>query len=153
MYKCCWIKSPNAEETIFFCRCGFTKCFKNVSWYHIAVFSYDCIILWLSTKGSRQKKRPFYVKKAPMGTRVPKWRLTWLGCEIHSQELWVPWGCKNLGESNFHMENGLQEAQKLPIGINISPGLRGTCQNFFSFTIGVVGGTFLEVTLRLPKRG
>ena len=41
-------------------------------------------------------------------------RLTWLGCEIHSQELWVPWGCKNLGESNFHMENGLQEAQKLP---------------------------------------
>ena len=23
-------------------------------------------------------------------------------------------GCKNLGESNFHMENGLREAQKLP---------------------------------------
>lgn len=73
--------------------------------------------------------------------------------DLTCQEWWVPWGCKNLGESNFHMENGVQEAQKLPIGINISPGLRGTCQNFFSFTIGVVGGTFLEVTLRLPKRG
>ena len=27
---------------------------------------------------------------------------------------WVPWECKNLGELNFHMENGLPEAQKLP---------------------------------------
>ena len=41
-----------------------------MSWYHIAVFSYDCIILWLSTKGSRQKKRSFYGKKAPMGTHL-----------------------------------------------------------------------------------
>ena len=73
------------------------------------VSSYGCLL-----REVVKKKRPFYVKKAPMGTRVPKWRLTWLGCEIHSQELWVPWGCKNLGESNFHMENGLREAQKLP---------------------------------------
>ena len=51
------------------------------------------------------------------------------------------------------MENGLQEAQKLPIGINISPGLRGTCQNFFSFTIGVVGGTFLEVIAQIYSKG
>ena len=71
----------------------------------IIVSSYGCLLKEVVKKN---------VKKAPMGTRVPKWRLTWLGCEIHSQELWVPWGCKNLGESNFHMENGLQEAQKLP---------------------------------------
>ena len=56
---------------------------------------------------------------------------------------------KNQGESNFHMEIGLREAQKLLIGITISPGLRGTCQNFFSFTIGVVGGIFLEVIAQI----
>ena len=39
------------------------------------------------------------------------------------------------------------------IGITISPGLRGTCQNFFSFTIGVVGGTFLEVIAQIYSKG
>ena len=51
-----------------------------------------------------------------------------------------------------HQKN-FERHKNCQIGITISPGLRGTCQNFFSFTIGVVGGTFLEVIAQIYSKG
>ena len=46
-----------------------------------------------------------------------------------------------------------QRHKNCQIGITICPGLRRTGQNFFSFTIGVVGGTFLEVIAQIYSKG
>ena len=52
------------------------------------------------TASAREGRPP----SVPIGFVPQKLGLIW----------WVPWECKNLGELNFHMENGLPEAQKLP---------------------------------------
>ena len=66
---------------------------------------------------------------------------------------WVPWECKNLGELNFHMENGLPEAQKLPNRYYHMSRSQENWSEFFLFTIGVVGGTFLEVIAQIYSKG
>ena len=49
------------------------------------------------------------------------------------------------------MENGLREAQKLPNRYYHISRSQGNLSEFFSFTIVVVGVTFLKVILELPK--
>ena len=46
-----------------------------------------------------------------------------------------------------------QRHKNCQIGITICPGLRRTGQNFFPFTIGVVGDTFLEVIAQIYSKG
>ena len=86
------------------------------------------------------KSRP---PSVPIGFVPQKLGLIW----------WVPWECKNLGELNFHMENGLPEAQKLPNRYYHISRSQGNLSEFFSFTIGVVGGTFLEVIAQIYSKG
>ena len=45
-----------------------------------------------------------------------------------------------------------QRHKNCQISITICPGLRRTGQNFFPFTIGVVGGTFLEVIAQIYSK-
>ena len=51
------------------------------------------------------------------------------------------------------MENGLREAQKLPNRYYHISRSQGNLSEFFSFTIGVVGGTFLEVIAQIYSKG
>ena len=76
-----------------------------------------------------------------------------LGCEIHSQELWVPWGCKNLGESNFYMENSLREAQKMPNRYYHISRSQGNLSEFFFVHYWGCGRHFSGGDAQITQKG
>ena len=61
------------------------------------------------------------------------------------------WTWKNLGETNFHWQDGPLRAKKRPNRWGNMPIELWDLSNFFSFTIVAVRVTFLKVVLKLSK--
>ena len=89
------------------------------------------------------------------GGRFPKFKYQnlKLGCEIHSQEWWVPWGWKKSRRIKLSWKTVHKRHKNGQIGTAICPGPRGNCKNFCSFTIVVVGGTFVKVITQIYRKG
>ena len=90
-----------------------------------------------------------------VGGRFPKFKYQnlKLGCEIHSQEWWVPWGWKKSRRIKLSWKTVHKRHKNGQIGTAICPGPRGSCKNFCSFTIVVVGGTFVKVITQIYRKG